>query len=306
MASADQPYTRQQWNNLIEDVNELARACDEDELDPVEPNHRWGKRDVEEVQDKLIEVCGDNEPFEPIEDHWSKQKIDELEAAIEAGECCCEEDSIYDGVADSLDTFSSDGGFLIFINFSSVTGDYSTHDWLGWLREWTEAREPLSIVEITCPVEEGEPPQTIEIRTGGKMWVGGGCNTWEFYLWDSADPNASSLSETPWYTGPIIDGYMTFPGMSELRDKERCGEPAPTNGAAARGENDPTWDFPVDIDGTTNSWSVYATNSGFSAGPYPNDFFGTPGPLGLSIAYAPIVIERHTGSVMAKLKLKRT
>lgn len=78
------------WNALIEDVNDLVDECPNvEELELKEAPHLWAKEDIEEVQDKLIELCPDNE-FEEIPDLWRKDKIDELIEAIENGTCCCE------------------------------------------------------------------------------------------------------------------------------------------------------------------------------------------------------------------------
>lgn len=83
------------WNALIKKINDdLVPECpDVEQLELVEPNHRWKKSDIEKVQDKLIELCETNE-FDPIEDKWKQAKVEELIAAIDEGVCCeCPDES---------------------------------------------------------------------------------------------------------------------------------------------------------------------------------------------------------------------
>lgn len=90
------PYTREQWNDVIRRVNELAEnppsGCSGlSALAEVGTLHRWAKSDIRAVRDKLIEVCGDNVFNEELR-LWSQPVLDEIEAAIAAGWCdCCEE-----------------------------------------------------------------------------------------------------------------------------------------------------------------------------------------------------------------------
>ncbi|GAF90685.1 unnamed protein product, partial [marine sediment metagenome] len=72
MVTTNSPYTRTTWvesfawNEIIQEVNELAEnpneGCDPLEtLEEVEEDYIWNKRDIENVQNKLIEICPSNE-----------------------------------------------------------------------------------------------------------------------------------------------------------------------------------------------------------------------------------------------------
>jgi hypothetical protein len=78
------PFSRENWNKLIRDLNEnLANApggCEGiSPLDEVDPEHIWTKQDVEEVRDKIKEMCEDNEFGEDLNKPWRKAIIDEIE-----------------------------------------------------------------------------------------------------------------------------------------------------------------------------------------------------------------------------------
>lgn len=83
----DGPFKIDQWNSLIRDINDMVADCDSDPLEEIEAPHIWAKTDIKLVQDKLIELCEDNE-FEDIPDLWKQSSIDEIETAIELGPCC--------------------------------------------------------------------------------------------------------------------------------------------------------------------------------------------------------------------------
>jgi hypothetical protein len=92
------PYTRKAWNELIDRVNDLCENPPEDTdcepiepLEHVDPEHIWTTGDIDEVRQKLMEICKDNE-FEEELDLWRQKTIDEIEEAISAGWCDCEED----------------------------------------------------------------------------------------------------------------------------------------------------------------------------------------------------------------------
>lgn len=96
------PYTRTTWtedfawNEIIQEVNELATNPDEgcdpvETLEEVEENHIWNKTDVTEVQDKLKEICPDNEFTELLENQpWTVVIINEIKDALITGWCECQ------------------------------------------------------------------------------------------------------------------------------------------------------------------------------------------------------------------------
>jgi len=101
------PYTRTTWtedfawNEIIQEVNELATNPDEgcdpvETLEEVEENHIWNKVDVTEVQDKLKEICPDNEFTELLENQpWTIVIINEIKTALNIGWCGCQEEGVF-------------------------------------------------------------------------------------------------------------------------------------------------------------------------------------------------------------------
>lgn len=95
-----QVWTRQDWNNIIQQVNDLAQNPPEgtdceplDTLSEVDPEHIWTRGDITSVQDKLIEICKDN-TFSAELRLWAQDIIDEINAAIANGWCDCEEECL--------------------------------------------------------------------------------------------------------------------------------------------------------------------------------------------------------------------
>ncbi len=103
MVTTNSPYTRTTWvenyawNEIIQEVNDLAENPDEGcdpvgTLEEVEEDHIWNKVDVREVQDKLKEICPDNEFTELLDDQpWTSTIIDEIIDALATGWCECRE-----------------------------------------------------------------------------------------------------------------------------------------------------------------------------------------------------------------------
>ncbi len=99
------PFSRKSWNeDIIREVNELCENPDEgcDPLEPLEEaerDHIWTKPDVTRVQDKLKEICVENE-FDDMNTPqlWHYDDIIvPIEEAIQRGWCNCEpEDTEYD------------------------------------------------------------------------------------------------------------------------------------------------------------------------------------------------------------------
>lgn len=102
MVTTNSPYTRTTWvedfawNQIIQEVNELATNPDEgcDPLAPLEEvpeDHIWNKTDVNEVHDKLKEICPDNQFTELLENQpWTSLIVDEIKDALVRGWCECE------------------------------------------------------------------------------------------------------------------------------------------------------------------------------------------------------------------------
>ena len=86
-------FTLDQWNEIIRQINDLAEnppnGCESvDTLEEVEAPHKWSKDDIQQVQDKLTEICKDNN-FSDIPDLWKQDTIDEINDAISQGWCDC-------------------------------------------------------------------------------------------------------------------------------------------------------------------------------------------------------------------------
>jgi len=89
----DGPFTLDQWNDLLTDINDLCTDPDSgcEPLEPIElvtDPHVWSVDDITVARDKLVDICGEN-TFDTELDLWSEGMIDELETAIERGWCGC-------------------------------------------------------------------------------------------------------------------------------------------------------------------------------------------------------------------------
>jgi hypothetical protein len=88
-------WTRADWNDIIQRVNTLAQnpdsGCDPvSTLAEVGPDHIWTKTDIQQVRDKLVEICNENS-FTAELRLWAQEVINEIEAAITNGWCGCNE-----------------------------------------------------------------------------------------------------------------------------------------------------------------------------------------------------------------------
>jgi hypothetical protein len=95
------PFSRKMWNEeIIQPINALCEnppdGCDElSPLDEAEKDHIWTKKDVQDVHDKLEELCEDND-FDDLDTPQLDLKtiIEEILDAIQEGWCNCEPEEI--------------------------------------------------------------------------------------------------------------------------------------------------------------------------------------------------------------------
>lgn len=222
------------WNALIRRVNELAEDCEGVEpLEEVDEKHRWSKRDVREMQDKLKEICDETE-FSDVPDKWKQSIIDEFIEAVESGACCCEEEDKDD--FPNRDDFPENDGFVIFETFG-FESRFAMYDWAGWIMQETE---PLEIELIDCFDENGEVESQIERRKGGRGWVGREFDRWEMYAYtDRTGP------QDPIASGDIVDGYIDI-GEGQWSPQQVCGEPEEPG--TPLGEADEDWGFNYEVE----------------------------------------------------------
>lgn len=87
--------TREAWNSLIQQYNDLVEAIPEDcnppePLELVDPAHIWRKSDVTEFQDRLRQLCACNDQlltFADVPRLWQTRTIQDIEFAIFIGAC---------------------------------------------------------------------------------------------------------------------------------------------------------------------------------------------------------------------------
>jgi len=98
-------FTRNAWNAIIQQVNELATnppaGCNPlATLELVGPKHKWSKGDIGAVQAKLMAICNTN-TFAAVPEKWRQSTIDEINAAIARGWCNCNDED-YDMILSQL------------------------------------------------------------------------------------------------------------------------------------------------------------------------------------------------------------
>lgn len=91
--------SKKKWKKIIDDINALIddppTGCDASpKLDKIEKGVpvRWSRKMVKEVQDKLKQICDENEFDEVKPRRWSQKMIDDIRDAVEKGWCGCDED----------------------------------------------------------------------------------------------------------------------------------------------------------------------------------------------------------------------
>jgi len=93
----DKPFSIEDWNSLIQDVNEIlqgppvgASNCPPiDPIDEVTDPHLWSVNDVTEMRDKLKETCPDISFLEELV-LWKQAIIDEINDQMDDAWCDCE------------------------------------------------------------------------------------------------------------------------------------------------------------------------------------------------------------------------
>ncbi len=95
----EKPFSRENWNKLIQDINDMIEDPPGDcpplePLEEAEENHIWTKKDVEDVRDKLEEMCPNNEFEEDLDKPWNTAIIDELEDNMKFCDCGIDEYSL--------------------------------------------------------------------------------------------------------------------------------------------------------------------------------------------------------------------
>lgn len=102
------PFSIDDWNKLIRDVNEILENPPEDtDCEPIDAivevtdPHLWSVEDVTVMRDKLIETCPDIS-FEEELVLWKQEIIDEIEEKMDEAWCDCEEDEDIPAVDEDL------------------------------------------------------------------------------------------------------------------------------------------------------------------------------------------------------------
>jgi len=207
----DGPFTLEQWNTVIDAVNDLLvdSCADIEPLEEVEDPTIWSVDDVEMVRDKLLEICPDNEFSEPL-DLWTQGILDEIEVAVALGCCGCEEtDLVYDWLNNPAWNWVSnpegpggpeDAGFHLWDAvgfFEEPLSDYGSVDWAAWIMSEQEAP-----YDDPIPLATGD---VLLVPSGGPGWVGREYKQWQVFL----DPEDTEPS-TPVASGPVADGYLVI------------------------------------------------------------------------------------------------
>lgn len=128
------PYKIEDWNNLVEAVNETLQNPPEgtdceaiDELETVEDPHRWAVEDIEDMRDALIETCS-GIGFEEELILWKSGIIDEIETQMEQAWCDCEGSGNCISFSDSVE-----GGWIYAAFSEAASGGALFEDFHGTL-----------------------------------------------------------------------------------------------------------------------------------------------------------------------------
>lgn len=193
-------YTLSDWNDLLEQINALVAECPGvSELQLVTAPHVWTVQDVLDAQNKLIELCDDNSFSTPVK--WLQSMVDELEAAVANGVCCCEEEDR---------EFLTPADFVQIETATLVTFDPTfpgslTKAFLDAQRYLVDWADRIMFSDVPEGTEElllanGD---TLELPKGGDGWVGRSFSQYQVFVELVQDSYV-----TPITSGPVVDGYI--------------------------------------------------------------------------------------------------
>lgn len=250
MADSTTPFTNEEWNQIIRDINAIVPECEGvDPLDEVDPCHRLTITDITAAQDKLVALCDANVFTAPIppDAKWLQTTIQEIEDAILEGTCCCEETNWNP----TRKLFHIE----YFVRHTNLNGGLTsmTVSPVAWMGQEDPAY-PLTITEQPCP---GDPETTIQVREGGRFWVGSQYRFWDLYIFmgDGTAPSTAPGGVLR-LTGIVKDGYMVVPpatgGTNPTCSTGSTGNPL--------GEKDPSYGWPFEVcAGTETTETVCST-----------------------------------------------
>lgn len=109
MASTGSPFTREEWNDLVQQVNDKInedhedevhkddgdRPCDPpEEIQEAEEDHIWTRSDIEDMRTALEDMCPNFEmdDMDEPDQLWKTWLIDQIEDGISQAWCDCEKD----------------------------------------------------------------------------------------------------------------------------------------------------------------------------------------------------------------------
>lgn len=129
-----QLWTRDNWNGIIRQVNDRIEQCQAgDPLPEVREGHIWSVADIAAVRDKLTEICDNAFEFSTELLKWKQDIIDELNDAIGACDCGCNDARVADVRAIH--------GMASYVYSTNGWGEWHKNEWLGgdehWHFQWT-------------------------------------------------------------------------------------------------------------------------------------------------------------------------
>jgi len=129
-----QVWTRAKWNDIIRQVNDRIEQCQAgDPLPEVSEGHIWSVDDITAVRDKLAEICDNDFEFSAELLKWKQDIIDELNDAIDACDCGCNDARVADVRALH--------GRASYVYHANGSGGWHKDEWFGsdehWHFQWT-------------------------------------------------------------------------------------------------------------------------------------------------------------------------
>ena len=136
MASTNAPFTRSDWNNIVDDINDRRTGCGYSDglLSLLPENSIWTIANVIAARNSLLDTCNPPPTFSEPVIKWTKAMVEELENAISNCDCGCTESL--------LDSYRSlDGQNSAWGNYAT-TGQVSFSGY--WNEEFTSYNESFS------------------------------------------------------------------------------------------------------------------------------------------------------------------